>query len=128
MREEAAERVNSFGDVADTRNVNILKASKKNRRVNLLKFRENKKGAVASMVDVQSNKIHENDIIVFIRNERGERPRLVDGVVKAVNDKSIIVQLNNGDACRLSPSRRSLADERMNNVVVIHSAPYHLKG
>lgn len=76
-----------------------------------------KKGIV--MVDLLFNEINEGDSIVFIKNKRGEKPRLLFGTVDLVFPKSLIVQKKNGDFYRLRYSQRSLVDGQMINVTVI---------
>lgn len=73
------------------------------------------------MLDVQSNIICEGDLVAYIQNTRGEKPRLMYAIVSAVNKKSIHVRLVNGETVRLSYSHRSFADSRLNNVVAIKS-------
>ena len=75
------------------------------------------------MVDIQSQKICENDLVVYIQNNRGEKPRMVDAIVESENERSIIVRLVNGETNRLTYSHRSFADGRLNNLVVIKPRP-----
>lgn len=75
------------------------------------------------MLDIQSQKICENDLVVYIQNKRGDKPRLEYAIVETENAKSIIVRFVNGEKNRLTYSHRSFADGRMNNLVVITHRP-----
>ena len=74
------------------------------------------------MVDIRFKPIHEQDDIVFIRNERGENPRLLSGTVEAVNLHSVIVQSDNR-IFQLTHHRRSFNEEHLINAVVLGKRP-----
>ena len=71
------------------------------------------------MEDIRQEDIFEDDNIAFIKNKRGEAPRLVFGQVKAVGYHSIEVQDASGEIYEVRFSQRSLNANRLLNAVVI---------
>lgn len=74
------------------------------------------------MFDIRFKSIHEKDKIVFIRNERGEKPRLLCGIVEAVNSHSIIAQ-SDGRFFQLTHHKRSFNEDHLINTVVLGKRP-----
>ena len=73
------------------------------------------------MVDVQNIEIHERDVVMFIRNQRGKKPQIMYGIVDAVKPKSVIVQriLGGFSSFRLS----HYGDEHFTNILVLPRRP-----
>ena len=74
------------------------------------------------MVDIRFRPIHEQDDIVFIRNERGEKPHLMCGAVDAVNLHSVVVQCEN-KFFHLTHHKRSFNGDHLINAIVLDSRP-----
>ena len=63
--------------------------------------------------------IQRDDDIVFIKNKRGEKPRLVFGIVYSVGNQSIEIEDDDGTSHEVKLSQRSLDAGKMLNAVTI---------
>ena len=74
------------------------------------------------MVDIRFVKIEEGKSVVFILNNRGEKPRLLHGTVFRADPKSFVVQDDSGKYHWLHKSKRAFEDGRMIRVAVIQAS------
>ena len=72
-----------------------------------------------NMVDIRFIDLVEGTNIVFILNNRGEKPRLLHGVVKGSTSNSLLVEDDIGELHNLSHSARSHRDGRFLRAAVI---------
>lgn len=75
------------------------------------------------MNDFRGLCILRDDDVAFIKNNRGDDPRLVFGIVVAVGDKSIDVQDEGGVLHNVRSTQRSMLADKMLNVTTIPSRP-----
>ena len=75
------------------------------------------------MEDINCEDILENDNVVFIKNKRGEEPRLVYGHVKEANPDNILVEDNCGKVHQLHYSERTKKDGRLLGTLVVLPQP-----
>lgn len=76
------------------------------------------------MNDFRDCRISRDDDIVFIKNKRGEDPRLVFGIVIKADNQSIEVIDDDGITHEVRLSQRSFAAEKMLNVITIPARAY----
>lgn len=75
------------------------------------------------MRDLRSSLIMRDDDVAFIKNNRGDDPRLVFGIVVAVGDNSIDVEDEEGVLHNVRFTQRSMLADKMLNVVTIPARP-----
>ena len=71
------------------------------------------------MQDVLLGLIQRDDDVAFIKNKRGEKPRLVFGYVVSVKDLSITVKDDDSTTHEVRLLQRSFETKRMLNVITI---------
>lgn len=72
------------------------------------------------MNDIEFVEIKVEDNLIFILNKRGERPRLVHGIVREIGLASVLAEDDSGIFHQLHHSKRSAQDGRLLNTVVVH--------
>lgn len=75
------------------------------------------------MRDLRSILIMRDDDVAFIKNNKGDDPRLVFGIVVAVGDNSIDVEDEDGVLHNVRFTQRSMLADKMLNVVTIPARP-----